>query len=52
MEKYMENFKLIECPDQPYKLFLILLFCHSKVNQRQMIVERLNDMQARSLLII
>ncbi len=52
MEKYMENFKLIECPDQPYKLFLILLFCHSKVNQRQMIVNRLNEMQFEGEILV
>lgn len=52
MENYMENFKLIECPDQPYKLYLILLFCHSKVNQRKNIVERLNEMNYEGEILV
>lgn len=52
MENELENFKLIECPDEPYKLFLILLFCHSKVNQRKNIVETLRNMHYEGEILV
>lgn len=52
MDNYMENFKIIESTNGDYDLFLILLFCHSKVNQRKKIVERLNEMHFEGTILV
>lgn len=43
MEKTIENFKIIKCDEGPYPYMVIILFCHSKVNQRLKIIDALNQ---------
>lgn len=52
MDNYMENFKIVESTNGDYDLFLILLFCHSKVNQRKNIVERLNEIHFEGTILV
>ena len=52
MEKELQNFKFIECPNEPYPMYLILLFCHSKVNQRKMILEYLNEIGYEGVVLV
>ncbi len=39
----MQNFQIFETPDQEYPLFMVVLFCHSKVNQRMNMVHALQE---------
>ena len=48
----MENFKLIETQDDEFPLLLIILFCHSKVNQREKIIERLNEVKYEGVVLV
>ncbi len=39
----MENFQLFHVDHNEYPLLLLILFCHSKVNQREAIKSKLNE---------
>lgn len=48
----MENFKIFTVENEKYPVFIVVLFCHSKVNQRQHIVERLQEMNYEGYVLI
>lgn len=48
----MENFKLFSVEHEEFPLLLIILFCHSKVNQKEKIIGRLNEMNYEGWVLV
>lgn len=48
----MENFKIFKVDNEEFPLLLIILFCHSKVNQREKIIQRLREMEFEGTILV
>ena len=48
----MANFKIFETPDEEFPIMILVMFCHSKPNQRTHINEALQEMKYEGWVLI